>query len=86
MADEIKKWARDRALKLAAERGHIDLPCGAIDAFAAYIAAHEEQPVYPLIEEAKLILENFAVSHTGMQSAVRMALRRGIELGKAGEA
>lgn len=60
MAD-IPKWAFDRAFELARERGHIDVSCSAMDAFAHYIAEHEEPPVDRLLVEAR---EMLASDHT----------------------
>lgn len=53
---EIPKWAVERAEELAAaeaEGGTTWTPLA--DAFARYIAAHEEPPVDPLLVEARQI-------------------------------
>ncbi len=73
---------------------------GATLAFARYIAAHEDPPVDPLRQEAIAIVLAEAVARTDNQIAaiksgqagegkvelVLAALRRGIELAKAGPA
>lgn len=57
MADDIPDWARQRMLKLAGEGADADLPWSkdVENAFARYIAQHEEPPVDPLLIEAREI-------------------------------
>jgi hypothetical protein len=60
MSGDIPQWAVTRARELASQRGHTDVPCGAIDAFAAFISEHEEAPVDPVLVVAR---EMFAADH-----------------------
>lgn len=109
MTDEIPQWAIERAAELACEVAtkpiynadkvvnlHLD------QAFASYIAKHEEPPVDPLLIEAREIAAKHydGVCRYNTAEACRngkwdgapsvqlalAALRRGIELGKAGAA
>lgn len=88
MSPATPQWAIDRAYALANERGHIN-------AFAAYIATHEEPPVDPLLIEARKIVASGEVNGL-VRSAIHAGewdtgthvirtlngIRRGIELAK----
>lgn len=105
MEEEIPQWALERAAELADKEAGgnrfsadyvADLYLG--QAFAHYIARHEEPPVDPLLEEAR----KFAAEHykrlkcfnqarrclegkcdqNSQIKTILAALRRGIELGK----
>lgn len=107
MADEIPQWAKERAVELSNARYPDSVDMGSFEleslrAFAAYIAAHEEQPEDPLLIEARRIVscnksgryspateELIEAGEFDREEPVQVALaalRRGIELGKAGEA
>lgn len=100
---ETPKWAFERAFVLANADGvpatDLSTWTAAINAFAAYIAAHEEPPVDPLLIEArKLVADRFSPHANGCRSAILAgdedsgqavqnaltALKRGIELAKTG--
>jgi hypothetical protein len=63
MSDEIPQWAKERACELANAIheyprftvDHLDRDWPSLQAFARYIAAHEEPPVDPLLVEARKI-------------------------------
>ena len=76
---EIPEWAKDRVRELSR---HNAIPCAAFDAFARYIAAHEEPPVDPLLAERKKIVDRHEYTFDGLRAAVDEALRRGMELAK----
>ena len=109
MSDEIPQWARERAAELANKESDDACFTAAYvaaaylgEAFARYIAQHEEPPVDPLLIEAREIVakfyegnggpissENFRAGKLDTTPLARVTLeglRRGIELGKAGAA
>lgn len=110
MTDEIPQWAVKEALKRS---NLFNSPClvaknkdmawsKAVNAFASYIAQHEEPPVDPLLIEAREIVAKYFDERgnsrvaktcrsgdcdtTGTLQMTIEGLRRGIELGKAGAA
>lgn len=76
MAD-IPGWAIERAFERAKEHGHVGVPCGAIDAFARYIAAHEEPPVDPLLIEAREIAVRVLNQHPNPSPITASEIRSG---------
>lgn len=93
MADDIPQWAKERACALV--QAHTDslTPSGYLQAFAHYIAAHEEPPVDPLLVEAREIAAGFngligdKVRSGQMDKSDHVciavkAIRRGMELGR----
>ncbi len=91
-APDIPEWAMERAFALAnadvVPTTDLSTWTAAITAFAAYIAAHEEPPVDPLLIEAREILRHYGYERTGTaeEGLALAGIRRGIELAKAGEA
>lgn len=86
MADDIPTWALERVIQ---EIG-VDWKVYQIkesfvyQAFARYIAAHEEPPVDPLETEAQRLLEEYWYnSDQSTKDLVTAALRRGIEIGES---
>lgn len=109
MSDEIPQWARERAAELANKESDDACFTAAYvaaaylgEAFARYIAQHEEPPVDPLLIEAREIVarhedslgfdEDAKSTRAGDVDSCESVqftltgLRRGIELGKAGAA
>lgn len=100
---KIPQWAKERAVELVNTRtaGMMDYTASSVAshnpslvAFAAYIAAHEEPPVDPLLIEAREIAGaqiggsaevNIRIGNHDRETlvqAVLTALRRGMELAK----
>jgi hypothetical protein len=102
MGDEIPQWAKVRAEALVTERvdeeHYYSDSCGACAALAAYIAAHEEEPVDPLLIEARQLAARCARERGDPQNeewclgggaddapvvqVALAALRRGMELAR----
>jgi hypothetical protein len=67
MSDEIPQWAKERACELANAIheyprftvDHLDRDWPSLQAFARYIAAHEEPPVDPVIDAIEDALAQF---------------------------
>lgn len=92
----IPQWARDRADELCLRESSKDNWCS--DAFARYIAAHEEPPVDPLLIEArKIAASQGRLTQLGVDCYLRgirdddewvkaalAGLKRGIELAQSG--
>lgn len=98
MIDEIPDWAIERALSFGAEVDwHGSKPWTVNDirqdarvaygsmvlSFARYIAAHEEEPVDPLVADAKDMAGEYYRNCETAQALALRALRRGIEIGRA---
>jgi hypothetical protein len=97
VSNDIPKWAFDRACELGENEGegHISAIISLRSAFARYIASKEEAPVDPIEAAAEEIAEHFgninpAPEHRlgwlwkDRREVARVALRRGIELGRSG--
>lgn len=105
---QIPDWAIERARELGGKMvlshsfwsaDHIRAQVGEAWAditlaFAAYIAAHEEAPVDPLLIEAREIARRHAANSSALITSFNQgygadvaleALRRGIELGERGQ-
>lgn len=92
MSGPIPQWAKERACELAnaeslSVAGRIwGMTDTAVVAFARYIAAHEEPPVDPLVEEAQRIADFNRINLSAqprVEDALLRALRRGMELARA---
>ncbi|MDE2107438.1 MAG: hypothetical protein KGL39_60135 [Patescibacteria group bacterium] len=103
MGGEIPQWAVERAFNLANKAGANWTTFGKMlegrtgEAFARYIAEHEEPPVDPLLIEARKIVEftvhwspqtdrDLQSGKNDQTSEVKIALaalKRGIEIGKS---
>lgn len=94
MSDDIPTWAKERAAALIDK--WVGEPVSSseyircrivLEAFARYIAAHEEAPVDPLLNEAREIVRasypEMDPNYTGRRVTVALAaLKRGMELAK----
>lgn len=84
MSNDIPEWAMAKAFSLLACEGGKWGRC-AQEAFARYIAEHEEPPADPLAEVISEVLSGFEnASHAAQYArAIRLKLAaRGIQIGK----
>lgn len=86
--ENVPEWASQKARNLTLEETGCTSYQRAWTALARYIAANEEPPVDPLVEEADLIASGehrweTAADYEGGKAVALAALRRGIEI--AGE-
>jgi hypothetical protein len=86
-----EQWAYDRVRQLVdaqTKPGWHDnhTPSGVANAFARYIAEHEDEPEDPLLDEVQNLADELRINLSAMpwaEKALLAALRRGIEIGKA---
>lgn len=95
MADDVPQWALERAARLTNNMDGSHYSADAVraqcirgyslgEAFARYIAEHEEPPVDPLKVVEDELYENWLSGPgVGARDIIQAALRRGIELARS---